>query len=52
MSKLSILIEFWEFFWYNKKWWLMPIVFILLLLSFFIIFFEGSVFAPFIYTLY
>ena len=51
-SKFSILAEFWGFLKNRKKWWLGPIVFILLLLSLLIIFTEGSVVAPFIYTLF
>jgi len=36
----------------NKKYWLMPIVLILVLLGAVIVFSSGSVFAPFIYTLF
>lgn len=51
-SKLSILSEFWDFLKNRKKWWLGPIIFIMLLLSLLIILTEGSVVAPFIYTLF
>ena len=51
-SKLSILVEFWDFLKYRKKWWLGPIVFILLLMSLLIILTEGSAVAPFVYTLF
>ena len=52
MSKLSILAEFWEFLRIRKKWWLAPIVIFLMLLGALMIFTEGSVVAPFIYTLF
>jgi hypothetical protein len=52
MSKLSILLEFWEFMRVRKKWWLAPIVIFLLLLGALIIFTEGSALAPFIYALF
>lgn len=51
-SKLSILSEFWDFLKTRKKWWLAPIIFIMLLVSLLIILTEGSVVAPFIYTLF
>jgi hypothetical protein len=52
MSKMSILIEFWEFLRDRKKWILAMIVFFLLLLGIVIVFTEGSALAPFIYTLF
>lgn len=52
MSKLSILLEFWQFLKYRKKWWLVPIVIFLVLLASLIVFAEGSAIAPFIYTLF
>jgi hypothetical protein len=52
MSKLSILIEFWQFIRERKKWWLGPIIFFLILLGLLVVFTEGSAIAPFIYTLF
>ena len=52
MSKLSIMLEFWEFLKVRKKWWLTPIIIFLVLLGSLIIFTEGSALAPFIYTLF
>jgi hypothetical protein len=52
MSKMSILIEFWEFIRIRKKWILAMIVFFLLLLGIVVVFTEGSALAPFIYTLF
>ena len=52
MSKLSIVLEFWQFLKVRKKWWLIPVIFFLLLFGIVIILAEGSVLAPFIYTLF
>ena len=52
MSKLAILVEFWDFMKFRKKWWLMPIIFFLVLFGTLIVLTEGSVFAPFIYALF
>ena len=52
MSKLSILLEFWEFLKVRKKWWLAPIMFFLLLFGILIVLTEGTAIAPFIYTLF
>ena len=52
MSKLSILLEFWEFLNVRKKFWLAPIVFFLLLFGTLIVLTEGTAIAPFIYALF
>ena len=52
MSKLEILVEFWEFLKYRKKYWLAPIIVMLVLLSALIILTEGTAIAPFVYTLF
>jgi len=52
MSKLSILREFLLFLRVRKKWWLMPIVVFLVLFGALIILSQGSVLAPFIYTIF
>ncbi len=52
MSKLSILVEFWDFMRVRKKWWLGPIILVLLILSLLIVLTPGSPLAPFIYTLF
>ena len=52
MSKLGIMIEFWEFLRYRKKYWLAPIIIMLVLLSGLILLTEGSALAPFVYTLF
>lgn len=46
------LKELWEFMRVRKKFWLAPIIIILLLLGALLVFTQGSVVAPFIYTLF
>lgn len=48
----EFLSELWAFMKARKKVWLMPIIIVLLLLGFLLILTEGSVVAPFIYTLF
>jgi hypothetical protein len=52
MSKLSILLELWEFLRVRKKWWLLPIIIFLVLLGGLIILTQGSALAPFIYAIF
>ena len=52
MSKIKIILEFWDFLKVRKKWWLAPIVIFMVLLGALIVFTEGSALAPFIYTLF
>jgi len=52
MSKLRVLQEFWEFTRRNKKYWLAPILIVLLLVGLLLVVTQGSVLAPFIYTLF
>jgi len=50
--KFSVLKEFFSFLKERKKWWLIPPVIILLLLGALLFLSQGSVIAPFIYTLF
>ena len=50
--KLSVFGELWDYLKVNKKWWLGPPILILLLLGLLLVMTEGSVVAPFIYTLF
>jgi len=52
MSKVSILMEFWDFLKIRKRYWLAPIVIIFVLLSFLIVLTQSSAVAPFVYTLF
>ena len=44
--------EFWEFLKVRKKYWLLPIIIVLVLFGGLIILSQGSVVAPFIYTIF
>ncbi|NLT51485.1 MAG: hypothetical protein GXX85_11260 [Ignavibacteria bacterium] len=52
MSKLSIVVEFWQFLKERKKFWLLPIVIFLVLLGGLIVLTQGSALAPFIYAIF
>jgi len=52
MSKLAIFKELWDFMKVRKLFWLALIVVVLVLLGLLMIFAQGSVLAPFIYTLF
>lgn len=49
---MSLLKELWDFINYRKKLWLFPIIIFMLLLGILVVLVEGSVIAPFIYTLF
>jgi len=52
MTQPSLLRELWAFMRIRKKWWLLPLIIILLLVAGLLVFAQGSVLAPFIYTLF
>ncbi len=49
---LELSKDIWDFLRVRKKYWLTPIVFILLAMGALIVFTQGSVVAPFIYSLF
>lgn len=49
---MAFLLEFWEFLAYRKKFWLLPILVLMALLGGLLVFAQGSVIAPFIYTIF
>ena len=49
---LDFLKEFWEFLNERKKYWLLPIIIVLALFGALIVLSQGSVVAPFIYTIF
>ena len=49
---MEFLKEFWEFLKIRKKYWLLPIIIVLLLFGGLIVLSQGSVVAPFIYTIF
>jgi hypothetical protein len=52
MSRAGIGRELWSFLKARKKWWLLPIILVLLLVGMLLVFAQGSVLAPFIYTIF
>ena len=49
---MNFLKEFWEFLKIRKKYWLLPIIIVLALFGALIVLSQGSVVAPFIYTIF
>ena len=49
---MDFLTELWNFFKVRKKWWLIPIILFLALFGWLLVFTQGSVVAPFIYTIF
>ena len=49
---MDFLKDLWKFMKERKKFWLLPIIIVMLLLGGLIVFTQGSVVAPFIYTLF
>ena len=52
MAQAGIARELWSYMKVRKKWWLMPIILVLLLVGALLVFAQGSVLAPFIYTVF
>jgi Family of unknown function (DUF5989) len=52
MSNSNLLSELWAFMKVRKKFWLLPLVLVLLLVGTLLVFAQGSVLAPFIYTIF
>ncbi|MEK7643502.1 MAG: DUF5989 family protein [Patescibacteria group bacterium] len=52
MSRIGLVKELWRFLRVRKKWWLLPIMGFLILLGALLFLSQGSVVAPFIYTLF
>lgn len=52
MAKTGLMQELWAFMRVRKKWWLMPLVLMMLAIGALIAFAQGSVLAPFIYTIF
>ena len=49
---MSFIKELWAFIRSRKKYWLLPILIMMVLLGVLIVMTQGSVVAPFIYTLF
>ena len=48
----ELLSDVWDFLKVRKKYWLTPIIILIILMSTLIIFTQGSVVAPFIYSIF
>ena len=49
---MQLIKELWLFLRFRKKLWLAPIIFVMLALGGLLILAQGSIVAPFIYTLF
>jgi hydrogenase/urease accessory protein HupE len=49
---MNFLTEMWAFLRSRKKLWLAPIIFIMIILGGLLLVAQGSILAPFIYTLF
>ena len=49
---IELIIDIWEFFKVRKKYWLAPIIITLIIMGALIVFTQGSIIAPFIYTIF
>ena len=49
---MSFIKEVWDFLRTRKKLWLAPVIFIMVIFGGLLIFAQGSVIAPFIYTIF
>ena len=49
---MYFISEFWRFLRIRKKFWLAPVILLMFVLGGLLVFAEGSVVAPFIYTLF
>ena len=49
---MDFIREFWEFLKVRKKYWLLPIIIVLVIFAGLIFLSQGSVVAPFIYTIF
>lgn len=52
MANRSVMSEIWAFLRVRKKLWLLPIILVLVGVGALLVFAQGSVLAPFIYTIF
>ena len=48
----DLVIDIWDFLKVRKKYWLAPLIITILLMGTLIVFTQGSVLAPFIYSIF
>ena len=51
-SFIELIIDIWEFLKVRKKYWLAPLIITIVLMGSLIVFTQGSVLAPFIYSIF
>ena len=51
MASDGLVRELWAFMRVRKKWWLLPVIIVMVLVGALLVFAQGSVLAPFIYTI-
>ena len=49
---IELISDIWDFLKIRKKYWLAPLIITIVLMGALIVFTQGSVVAPFIYTLF
>ena len=49
---IDLIKDLWDFLRVRKKYWLAPLIIVLLFMGALIVFTQGSVIAPFIYTIF
>jgi hypothetical protein len=52
MSNVALFRELWAFMRARKKFWLLPAIVVLVLIGMLLVLSQGSVLAPFIYTIF
>lgn len=50
--EMAFLRELWQFLKVRKKFWMLPIIIVMVVLGGLLVLAQGSVIAPFIYTLF
>ena len=48
----GLMRELWQFMKVRKKWWLVPLILLMVVIGGLLVFAQGSVLAPFIYTIF
>ena len=51
-SFFELISDIWDFFKVRKKYWLAPLIITIILMGALIVFTQGSVVAPFIYSIF
>ncbi len=52
MANGGLISELWGLMRARKKWWLLPVIIVLVGVGALLVFAQGSVLAPFIYTIF